>query len=82
MKHILYFTADWCGPCKKIRPLVNGFISDGLNIKIIDVDFEKELVKEFEILSIPTFILFEDEKEIKRMTGSKTKEQLEEFFNG
>jgi thioredoxin-like negative regulator of GroEL len=48
---------------------------------MIDADYEQLLVKRFQVKSVPTFILFEDEKEINRMTGSKTKKELEDFFN-
>jgi thioredoxin 1 len=81
MKHIFYFTADWCGPCKKVRPVVQELIKDGYSFQIIDVDIEKELVEKFEISSVPTFILFKDEKSIKRISGAQTKDQLESFIN-
>jgi thioredoxin 1 len=81
MKHVFYFTADWCGPCKKVRPIVQELIKDGYSFQIIDVDIEKELVQKFEISSVPTFILFKNEKSIKRISGSQTKNQLENFIN-
>jgi thioredoxin 1 len=81
MKHVFYFTADWCGPCKKVRPIVEELTKDGYSFQIIDVDIEKELVKKFEISSVPTFILFKNEKSIKRISGAQTKSQLEDFIN-
>jgi len=81
MKNIFYFTADWCGPCKKVRPIVEELTKDGYSFQIIDVDIEKELVKKFEITSVPTFILFKNEKSIKRISGAQTKNQLEIFIN-
>ena len=81
MKHVFYFTADWCGPCKKVRPIVEELIKDGYSFQIIDVDIEKELVKKFDISSVPTFILFKNEKSIKRTSGTQTKTQLEDFIN-
>lgn len=82
MKHVFYFTADWCGPCKKVRPIVQELIQEGYSFQIIDVDIEKELVKNFEISSVPTFILFENEKQINRISGAQTKNSLELFING
>ena len=81
MKHVFYFTADWCGPCKKVRPIVQELIQDGYSFQIIDVDIEKELAQKFEISSVPTFILFKNEKSIKRISGLQTKNQLESFIN-
>jgi thioredoxin 1 len=81
MKHVFYFTADWCGPCKKVRPIVEELTKDGYSFQIIDVDIEKELVKKFEISSVPTFILFKNEKSVKRISGAQTKNQLKDFIN-
>ncbi len=82
MLHVLYFTADWCNPCKKVKPIVEEINKDSITkFQIIDVDLEMELAKKFEIRSVPTFILLESGKEIKRITGAQTKGQLEEFIN-
>jgi thioredoxin-like negative regulator of GroEL len=83
MKTIFYFTAEWCNPCKRTRPIVEELNRDQSTAKfqIIDVDFNSELVKNFEIKSVPTFILFENGAEIKRVTGGQTREQLEELIN-
>ena len=78
MKTIFYFTADWCGPCKKTRPIVEELNKDLslINIKILDVDSEMELAKKFEIKSVPTFIVIKDNEEIKRLVGAQTKQSL------
>ena len=78
MKTILYFTADWCGPCKKTRPIVEELNKDLslINIKIVDVDSEMELAKKFEIKSVPTFIVIKDNEEINRVIGAQTKQSL------
>jgi len=82
MSHVLYFTADWCNPCKKVKPIVEKINKDSTTkFQIIDVDLEMELTKKFEIRSVPTFILIKDGTEIKRTTGAQTREQLEAFIN-
>jgi thioredoxin 1 len=79
---VYYFTADWCNPCKKTRPIVEEINREtDTKFQIIDVDSEIELVKRFEIRSVPTFIFLEDGKEIKRMTGAQTMVQLKDFIN-
>lgn len=82
MKNILYFTADWCHPCAKTRPIVEELNRESPDIKfqIIDSDIEAALAKSFEVRSIPTFIVIKDGKEITRATGSQTKEQLQELM--
>lgn len=83
MKTIYYFTADWCAPCKKTRPIVEELNREQTKagFQIIDADFEIELVKKFDIRSIPTFILFDNGVEIKRLIGAQTREQLLELIN-
>ena len=82
MKQVYYFTADWCGPCKKVRPIVEELSRDQAEVKfqIIDVDSEGELARRFEVKSIPTFILIEDGNQINRITGAQTKNDLEKFI--
>ena len=81
MKVVFYFTAEWCEPCKKVRPIVQEMEKDGFQFQTIDADYEQLLVKRFEVKAVPTFILFENEVEIKRTTGAKTRKELEEFIN-
>lgn len=82
MKHVLYFTADWCNPCKKVKPIVEELNREQIIAKffIIDVDIEMEMASDFEIKSIPTFVLIENNKETSRISGAKTREQLLEFI--
>lgn len=49
-----YFTADWCGPCKTVRPLIE---SSGRGIQIVDIGTDKELVNRYNIRSIPAVIV-------------------------
>ena len=81
MKNVFYFTADWCGPCKKTRPVVEAMKREGFEFQMIDADYEQSLVERFKVSSIPTFILLEDGRELSRVTGAKTKEELENFIN-
>jgi thioredoxin 1 len=82
MKMILYFTADWCNPCKQTRPIVEELNREQIMAKffIIDVDSEIEMAQDFEIRSVPTFVVMKDNKEIHRVTGAKTRQQLEELI--
>lgn len=83
MKVVYYFTADWCSPCKKTKPIVENLNREQNKVKfqIIDADSEIDLVTKFEVRSIPTFILIENGNEINRITGAQTKESLENFTN-
>jgi len=83
MKTIYYFTAEWCQPCKRTRPIVEELNRDQTTagFQIIDVDVNHDLVKNFNIQSVPTFILFNEGIEKKRVIGGQTREQLEELIN-
>ncbi len=82
MSNILYFTAEWCNPCQRTRPIAEELHNDGvINFKFIDADSEIDMINKFNIKAIPTYILFEDGKEVRRMNGAKTREQFLEFIN-
>ena len=83
MKIVYYFTADWCQPCKKTRPIVEEMNREQTTagFQIIDVDDNADLVKNFGIQSVPTFILFDGGIEKNRIIGSQTRESLEKFIN-
>lgn len=77
-----YFTADWCGPCKKVRPIVEQINQDStIKFQLVDVDSELELVRAFEIKSVPTFIIIKDGEVANRITGAKTKQELLDFLD-
>jgi thioredoxin 1 len=80
--NVFYFTADWCQPCRNIKPIIQEINRDkvGLKFHMIDADIEQELVQKFKIQSLPTFIIINQGKEIQRLTGSQTKEKLQEFL--
>ena len=83
MKTIFYFTADWCNPCKQTRPFVEELVreTEELTVLFIDIDIENELANDLNVRSIPTLILFKDEKEIKRVSGAQTPLTLKQFIN-
>lgn len=82
MINILYFTAEWCNPCQRTKPIAEELHSEGvINFQFLDADSEADMVKRFAIKSVPTYILIEDGKEVKRMNGAKTREQFLEFIS-
>ena len=82
MSHVLYFTAEWCNPCQRTRPVAEELKREGLvDFLFVDADTEIELLEKFGIKSIPTYILIQDGKEVKRMNGAKTRNDFLEFVN-
>lgn len=69
---VLRFTADWCGPCKAIAPVVEKFAQNYSNVEFveIDVDLSTELASKYKVTSMPTFVFFNGAKEVKRVVGA------------
>lgn len=72
------FYADWCGPCKMIAPIVEEIASENPNITVgkINVDESGGVSMAYEIMSIPTLIIFKDGKEHKRIVGYRPKSDI------
>lgn len=76
---VVDFWAEWCGPCKMIAPILSE-IADEQNEKLrvvkVNVDDSPDVARRFDIMSIPTLIVFKDGQPAKRMLGAKGKGQL------
>jgi len=79
MKQVLYFSASWCAPCKQMAHIIDN-LSQKIPIRKIDVDSNPQLTSSYSIRSVPTFILVEDGKELKRLSGIQNELQLNRFY--
>ena len=74
------FWAEWCGPCKMIAPILEQIADEQagrMTLSKLDVDQNMETARRFEVMSIPTLILFKDGEPVHRLVGAKSKAQLE-----
>ena len=76
------FYADWCGPCKMLSPILEEIASElGEKVKVgkLNVDESNDLAFEYEVMSIPTLILFENGKVVDRLTGLRSKDEIRKW---
>ena len=78
MKKILRFTASWCQPCKALAKNLE-IANVGLPIEVIDIDVHDTLAIEYGIRGVPTLVMMDENIEVKRIVGSKTVNELQEW---
>ena len=73
------FWAPWCGPCRLIAPALEEIASerDDLRIVKLNVDDNQQTAAQYQVLAIPTMILFKNGQEVKRIQGAKPKKAIE-----
>ena len=81
MKRIEYYSAEWCGPCKIYKPTIQELKNEGTNVEIYDIEKDKEKATKRGIMSIPVTIVYEDDKELTRLTGVQSKENLKYWMS-
>jgi thioredoxin 1 len=77
------FWAEWCGPCKMIAPMLRELATqykDKIKIAKIDVDAQVELAQQFNIVSIPTILVFSKGKVVKQQIGAVPRQALEKMI--
>lgn len=79
---LLDFWAEWCGPCRMLAPVVHEISEKYPSMKVgkVNIDEEPQLAQMFNIMSIPTLILFSDGKPVKMHTGYAPAEQIEKMW--
>jgi thioredoxin 1 len=84
---VVDFWAEWCGPCKMIAPILDEISRENagkVTVAKLNVDENPDVARRFDVMSIPTLIVFKDGTAQKRLIGAKGKGQLlaelEEFI--
>jgi thioredoxin 1 len=76
---VVDFWAEWCGPCKMISPILEEIASehkDKVRVVKLNVDDNPDVTRRYDVMSIPTLIVFKDGQAKKRLVGAKGKGQL------
>jgi len=74
--------AEWCGPCKMLSPIIDELAEEltDVNFYKLNVDESVEVVRKYNIMSIPTILIFNDGELVNQTVGLKSKEELKELL--
>lgn len=84
MFEFIDFYADWCGPCQAMKPVFEEIEKDytgRVEFKKVDVEVEGAKAQEYGVVSIPTFVILKDGKEVARKLGAMPKEVLKQWLD-
>lgn len=76
---VVDFWAAWCGPCKAVAPVLDqlaGENKDKLTVAKLDIDANQSTARDYQVMSIPTIIVFQDGERVKQIVGFKSKDAL------
>lgn len=80
---VIDFFATWCGPCRMLSPILNEIaeeMKDEFKFGKIDVDENFEIAKTYGIMSVPTIVLFKENKVVEKIVGLRSKNQILEVL--
>ena len=72
------FNAQWCGPCKMLKPIIDSIAEERKDVKVVSIDIEEEdeLAEKYEVFSIPCVVVFKNGEEVNRSVGFKQKQDI------
>ena len=75
---LLDFWASWCGPCLMVSPVVDEIAEENTDVKVgkVNVDEQRELAAQFNVMSIPTLVVTKNGKIVNQMVGARPKVQI------
>ena len=75
---LIDFWASWCGPCRMVSPVVDEIAEENTDVKVgkVNVDEQRELAAQFNVMSIPTLVVIKNGKTVNQMVGARPKVQI------
>ena len=73
---LIDFTATWCGPCQKMKPIIEQLHREGYPVRQVDVDQHRALAQRYNVTALPTFILVVNDQEVARLVGARPESEL------
>jgi thioredoxin 1 len=83
-KNLVLFSADWCGPCKIVKPIVENIkeeMGEDFSFYLVDVNQSEETTSNYKVKNIPTGLILIDGEEKGRFTGAKKEEDIKNLIN-
>jgi len=80
MKGFIYFSAEWCQPCKILGPIMEQ-VAKQVPVNKVNVDYDVSLTKQYNVTSVPTVVLVDNEVEKARFVGVKPLNDIVNIFN-
>lgn len=74
------FTASWCGPCRRVAPIVDQIAEEragSLDVFKLDIDESRDIAEQYNIMSVPTLLLFQGGKPVNAIMGARPKAAIE-----
>ena len=84
MKKVIMFSSSWCSPCKQAKPIFNQLkesIHD-VTFEVVDIDENRAMAQDFNVTSVPTFMVIENNEEVSRLVGAQNVLKIKEIIRG
>ena len=78
---VVDFWATWCGPCMRQGPIIDALAEEGYAVGKVNVDQEMALAQKYQVMNIPTLLIFKNGKEAERLVGLTPKETLKSLLD-
>ena len=78
--YVLEFSSQSCGPCQQVAPVVSKLEREGLPIRSVDVNDDRAMAEQYEVTSIPTFVVVVNGKEVERMSGVQSEGRIRQML--
>ena len=83
MNKLIYFSANWCGPCKMVGPTLEKVSQQGIPVQKIDVDQDPELVSKYGVRNIPAILKVDNNGVVLgTLIGVNSEDTIKNFYNG